>query len=466
MQTDHRLIWRSRAIQEATAHDAGAIIRAFRRAEDLTLAQLGAICGYSASALSRMERGKQPLRDISVLQCIASALSIPPELLGLASAENESQRFRPAIPSTMATSASRVDHEMEGGDETVRRRELLVGLGAVTGAAALGGHGIQGTRSTQGSMFASLEEAVLGPVGAGGPAPLAGLREGVKTSWADFQAARYERLGNRLPALLKAASATREAATGDAYEPANALLADVYTVISQLLVKLNRDDLAWLAADRAARCARDGKDPLALADSRRALATALRRVGHATQAQNLLITTADAIAPDASLSPDHLAAYGSLLQVAAYTAAVDGDRDTARDLIAEAATSVTRLGSAAISPRYVTFNGTGVGLYQLSIAQVLHDNGPAIDHAKAVDVRAIPTPERAGRYWVDVARAFHQWGRLPQCYQALLAAERAAPAEVRYRPPVHRMVSDLLTRGRSGALPDLDAFARRVGVAW
>jgi hypothetical protein len=35
--------------------------------------------------------------------------------------------------------------------------------------------------------------------------------------------------------------------------------------------------------------------------------------------------------------------------------------------------------------------------------------------------------------WVDVARAYHQWGKPERCYAALLAAERAAPAEVRYR---------------------------------
>jgi hypothetical protein len=31
-----------------------------------------------------------------------------------------------------------------------------------------------------------------------------------------------------------------------------------------------------------------------------------------------------------------------------------------------------------------------------------------------------------GRYWVDVARAYHQWGKPERCYRALLAAERTA----------------------------------------
>jgi hypothetical protein len=64
----------------------------------------------------------------------------------------------------------------------------------------------------------------------------------------------------------------------------------------------------------------------------------------------------------------------------------------------------------------------------------------------------IATAERQGRYWVDVARAYHQWGKPEGCYRALLAAERAAPAEVRYRPPVHRMTKRVAKRnGRPSA---------------
>lgn len=137
-----------------------------------------------------------------------------------------------------------------------------------------------------------------------------------------------------------------------------------------------------------------------------------------------------------------LSMYGTLLSVAAYTAAVDGDRSAAHDLIGEAAAAATRLGGDA-NHRFTAFGPTNVALYRLSIAQVLGDNGAAVEHARTVRTAAITTPERRGRYWIDLARAYHQWGKHPQCYQALIAAERAAPADVRYRPPVHRMVTDL-----------------------
>ena len=63
--------------------DAGAIVRAARLAEGLTLAELGRRCGYSASQVSRYERGVQPLTDITLLRRFSQVLAIPPQAFGL-----------------------------------------------------------------------------------------------------------------------------------------------------------------------------------------------------------------------------------------------------------------------------------------------------------------------------------------------------------------------------------------------
>jgi hypothetical protein len=229
------------------------------------------------------------------------------------------------------------------------------------------------------------------------------------------------------------------------------------------MVKLNDDPLAWATADRALQAAQAGDDPLTLADARRAVATVLRRTGHRAQARDLLITAAQAITPGPRPAPAQLLMYGNLLQVAAYTAAVDGNRHAAAGYIAEAAATATRIGTDTTCG-HTAFGPSNVLLYQVSIAQVLGDNGTAIEHARKLRPAAIPTPERQGRYWIDVARAYHQWGKPEPCYHALLAAEQAAPAEVRYRPPVHRITEDLLRTSRSHSLPGLRTFARRIGL--
>ena len=54
-----------------------------RPAAGLTLAELGRRCGYSASQVSRYERGVQPLTDITLLRRFSQVLAIPPQAFGL-----------------------------------------------------------------------------------------------------------------------------------------------------------------------------------------------------------------------------------------------------------------------------------------------------------------------------------------------------------------------------------------------
>ena len=241
------------------------------------------------------------------------------------------------------------------------------------------------------------------------------------------------------------------------------MLADVYITAASFMVKLNDDLLAWTTADRALQAAEAGEDPLTLAGARRAVATVLRRTGRPAQARDLLLSAAGAIEPGHRPTPDQLSMYGTLLEVAAYTAAVDGNRHAAAEYLGEATVTAARLGSDA-NHRFTAFGPSGVILYQVSVAQVLGDSGTAIEYARELRPAAITTAERQGRYWIDVARAYHQWGKLEPCYRALLSAEQAAPAEVSYRPPVHRMTKDLLRADRRRSLPGLRAFAHRIGV--
>src|SRR5262245_7006988 len=115
------------ARQAAAVRRYGALIRLARTAADLTLSEAGRHVGYSASALSRIERGLTPLTDITVLRRLAAAFDIPPVMFGLTDtpgvepADPAPQPVR--VPERPATGA---------GDDPVRRRELLGGLAALT----------------------------------------------------------------------------------------------------------------------------------------------------------------------------------------------------------------------------------------------------------------------------------------------------------------------------------------------
>src|SRR5258706_4634035 len=86
---DHQAQWqRLPGVREAAAAGHyGTILRLARSARNLTLAEAGALCGYSASTLSRYETGRKQLTDVIALRRLAAALSIPPELSGLAVAD-------------------------------------------------------------------------------------------------------------------------------------------------------------------------------------------------------------------------------------------------------------------------------------------------------------------------------------------------------------------------------------------
>ena len=125
---------------------AGAIVREARLRSGLTLADLGRACGYSASQISRYERGVQPLTDVTLLRLFADDLAIPPNLLGLADR-------RDALASRHAGANQRTTNiggpslvqyfRQEDGDDPVRRRELLAAAGLASagvlapGASAL-----------------------------------------------------------------------------------------------------------------------------------------------------------------------------------------------------------------------------------------------------------------------------------------------------------------------------------------
>jgi len=453
-----RAIWHTDEVRVAVqSGDLGAIVRTIRRANHFTLADLAQRSGYSTSTLSRLERGKQPLADVRVLRILAEALRIPPNLLGLADTPQRSvQAPRPV---------ARVGVILAPDEETdlMRRRTLLAGLTSLAGTAMLGATPLHPVAAA--SPLGTLENALLDPSVTGGvPVAVPRLRQGVAAAHSVFQQGRYTDVAARLPSLLSAAMATRaEGATTEDIAAATGLLAELYTLASELMIKLGNEQLAWTTADRAIQAAYGTDDVLTLAAARRAWAIVLRRAGHAETAQRLLVDTATSLQPDLRRGPDYLSVYGSLLSTAAYTAAVDGDRDTARTLIGEAVDTAARLGADG-NHRFTAFGPTGVRLYRISTARVLGDYGTAVETAQRVPPATIPLVERRARYWSDVARSFHEWGKPTQCYRALLAAEHASPDEVRYRKPIQRITTSLLRHPTAHTMPGLRAFAMRAGA--
>lgn len=147
----------------------GIIVRKTRTSQGLTLAELGERVGYSAAQVSRYERGIAPLTDVVVLRRFASALAIPPQVFGLASTPvtTRPRHGNPvkatARPSHDPSSTVAGGPGWEGGEDPVRRRELLANL--VVTAAAASVHGITTVRSEEAAtgerLTAGVRDAML-----------------------------------------------------------------------------------------------------------------------------------------------------------------------------------------------------------------------------------------------------------------------------------------------------------------
>ena len=424
---------------------AGQAIRAARRAAGLNLADLGTRCGYSASQVSRYERGIVPLTDIRVLRRFAEALHLPPCVLGLA--DNQAP--------TVGGPGADVD-----GDDPVRRRQLLASL-AVTAAAASIRPDTPVLAGTAGpepgaGLLARIRDAMLGLRRPTAAASLDGMRDQLADAAGHFAACRYGRLADTLPHLIT----TGHAHAGDD-ETAGILLAEVYTLVTRVLIKMDDQQLAWMAADRARTFATGGGAPLIAAEAARNLAVLARKAGWYHQAAAFALDAADHddLRGD---DPGLLAERGLLIQSAAYTAAKSGDRDRMREWTDEAARIAAVLGGVHLRDHGGGLSRASVELHRVSAEYSIGEPGAAIAAAKRIPTAALPTIERRSRYWTDVARAYAQWGRRDDALRALLAAERTAPEEIHARPAVRDLVTGLLLSGRTA--PELRGLATRCGI--
>jgi tetratricopeptide (TPR) repeat protein len=217
-------------------------------------------------------------------------------------------------------------------------------------------------------------------------------------------------------------------------------------------------------AARGAQAGAASQDPVAMATSARIMTHALMSNGHTKQARSLAENAAGALERDTRLtSADQVAVYGALLLRGAIAAARSDDRDSAQAMIDEATRAAARLGYDG-NDRWTGFGATNVLLHQVNIALTLGDAGTAIALARQVPLDKIRLAERKASLFVDVARAYTQWGRYEHGLNALRIAYEVAPEELRCRPAVQRIAGDLAALSRGHVRTAVVEFAHHVGI--
>jgi len=465
--------------------DMGRFFALVRQYTGASQTQIGMACGgLTQGKVSDIMRGVQEVKYLAKFEEIADGLHMPDfarVILGLAprasAPQTASRKSRGSIVpgetntvlrSSFVPGLLNLDSGDEQEDDDEVRRRIFVGL---TGAAMLNamfGDTAPDAPPPQAEPFA--------PVLAGHTVSFAGkppgrapdigaLTAAVDNARRQYQACRYTDLTRHLPALLARLHAACLALTGGAQSRAFALSADAHHVAAGLLLKLDDQGLAYLAADRSMRAAETSGDPVTVAASARIITHTLMSGGHLGTA----ITTASSHAArlDRDIpahTPDSLSVYGSLLLRGSVAAAQLGNRGAAHELLGEAEDAGERLGFDG-NLRWTAFGPTNAKLHRVNIAVTLGDAGTAIDVARGIDPGTLTVTERRATLLVDTARAFLQWGKHEKAYIALRAAEKTAHEEVAGRPSVHRLIRELVTSAPPSIRRDAEEFATQIGVS-
>jgi transcriptional regulator with XRE-family HTH domain len=443
--------------------------------------QIGMACGMSQGKISDIERGASEVRHLSVYEDIANGLNLPDSarvILGLAPRKPSAQEaHHHGIPQRDTPLALQSPHpsrllNLNAGDEQedddrVRRR-TFVGL---TGAAMLNAV-LADTPSDAPPLTVEPFASVLAMPSGSPPGEalhqspdIGSLTAAVATVWGQFSVGRYSDLAKTLPSLLARLNTACLALDDERQSRAFTLCAEAHRVAALVLLKLDDQGLAYLAADRSMRAAEASGDPVTVGASATTITATLMSSGHFPTAITAASAYAERLDHDKPAhTPESLSVYGAVLLRGAEAAARAGKRETASELLSEADETARRLGGDG-NLRNTSFGPTNAKLYRVNLAVALGDAGSAVDTARRVDPAMIPTTERKATFLVDTARAFLQWGKHANACIALRAAEETAHEEVAGRPSVHQIVRDLVTSAPPSVRRDAEQLATQIGVA-
>lgn len=406
-------LWNSLKARELAAQRRpGALIRLGREHRAWTLAALGARLGCSPATVSRLERRSRVV-DLALIQRAALEVGVPRHIL-------VSSLAPPAPTAAAATTVTGSPHVEE---DPMRRRTLLTAT-ATAGPAAL---------------LLGLDQAL-----ADTPAPTTAgpLDVRLVTARELYDKGAHGRLLAVLPGLI----ADGHAAASSRQDLDQARLSSVYSLATAVLTKLGSYGQARLTADRAKTWAEVSGSPLASAAAARELAIVLRHQDRGAEAQRLMSTAAGRVESTGLRTDASVAAYAQMLCTLAYTAARGGQRTEALAMTEEARRAARRLPDASPPGRLFPISAAAVDLYAVGVHWALGDAGAALAAGKDLRAAQFPTAERKARLGTDMARAWWAWNKPEPTASALLDAYRASPGEVRDRPTIRAIVSELAER--------------------
>lgn len=249
---------------------------------------------------------------------------------------------------------------------------------------------------------------------------------------------RYLQLGLELPPLLDELSV---AAYTHEDPQLFALLAEAYGGVSALGHKLGYLDLRSLALDRIEWASERSQDPLRVARTKWSRGASLLGVAAYDQGLELMKRTRAELGDDlARMNGPTLSVYGSLHLRSAVLVARAGRPAAADDHLQAAQEIAALLPDGHVNHYGMEFGPANVAIHAVSAAVEAADGAKALERARGIRPLLVDAaPERVGKHWMEIARAWYYQGDRHQALGALQQARVISPQQVRYHPMVREL---------------------------
>lgn len=299
------------------------------------------------------------------------------------------------------------------------------------------------------------------------PQPAGALRGRVDDAWRVWHGSRTRRtnVGAVLPGLLDDCQRAAAGTDGPERRTAHATLATSYQLAQHVLVNASEPALSWLVVERTMAAAQVADEPLALAGAAWTVGMVLRGEGRTDEALELVHEAAAVLAPYLPDTPDDdwRGMWGALQLHGAITAARAGRDGDAWAHWDKAAETVRRLPAGYYHP-WSVFGAANVDLTAISLTVDLWRSREALRRAESIDPDTIPSRERRGRLFVEMARGHHAADDRIAATRLLLAACGEGVDAVRYSPAARAIVDDLTEQPPRAIRDDVRELASRVGL--
>jgi hypothetical protein len=357
--------------------------------------------------------------------------------------------------------------ELEAAKAEYERREREQRLASVRArAAALRGQsgpnqGAHGAPSVDMPPLEGLRRSLLGheqSSESSGEVNPSHFHSGVVEAHRLYQRADYDGAAHIVPSLI----ARLEGSAGAI--PAHTKSA-AYLAAAKLATKVGDAGLAWVAADRSLRLAKETDRPGLIGIASYQIACAL--LGNGRLAEETSTQAAERLAgrsgPD---TQDAISAHGALLLLLAIMAGRRGDSKSARRNLRDAARLAEQVGQDG-NILWTAFGPTNIAIHELAVHVALGDSRAAFQLGELIDTESLPSVLIGRRSQVHLELGWASVGQGDDSLAVLhlLEAERVAKQAVSRNATALALLRTLLARERKSATPGLRALAARAGAA-